>query len=87
MKIVEDADFAEPQGEVDGNDPTGLKKGDDIEVWPIDSGFSRKDRGRLVRLDGSEIVVESKTENGKEVRIHAPRHGFRVRSVGKGAKL
>jgi hypothetical protein len=86
LKIIEAGVFAEPEGEVDGNDPSGLRKGDEIEVWPIDSGFSRKDRGRLVRLDSSEIVVESKTSNGKDVRIHAPRHGFRVRKVGK-AKL
>jgi hypothetical protein len=87
LKIIEEADFAESEGEVDGNDPTGLKKGEEIEVWPIDSGFSKRDRGRLVALDGREIVVDSKTEGGKHVRIHAPRHGFRIRSVGKGSKL
>jgi hypothetical protein len=87
LKIVSSSEFAESEGSVDENDPTGLKKGQEIEVWPIDSGFSRKDRGRLVTLDGNEIVIDGKTKDGQDVRIHAPRHGFRVRRAGKGSKL
>ncbi len=71
---------------VDANDPSGLKKGDEVDVSPSDFGFSRKDRGRLLRLDGSEIVIQGRMERGGEVRIHAPRHGFRVRKV-KEARL
>lgn len=78
--------FPEPEGDVEANDPSGLEKGDEIEVWPIDSGFNHKDRGRLLKLDGKEVVVEGKTERGAVVRIHCPRHGFRVRKVG-AAKL
>lgn len=84
VKTISACGFVEREGEVDPNDPTGLKKGEGVEVWPIDSGFSRKDRGRLVALDGREIVIESKTADGQQVRIHAPRHGFRVRSVAEG---
>jgi hypothetical protein len=61
-----------------------LKKGQEIEVWPIDSGFKNKDKGPLVALSGSEIVIETKTKDGKMVRVHAPRHGFRLRSIRKG---
>ena len=87
LRITEDADFAEREGEVDGNDPTGLKKGDEVSVRPIDSGVNHEDQGRLVVLNGKEIVVESRTKNGKQVRIHTPRHGFRLRRVGGGSRL
>ena len=69
------------------NDPSGLKKGDVIEVWPIDTGFNHRDKGRLVKLDGAEVVIEGKTVKGGAIRIHCPRHGFRVRKVGGDAKL
>lgn len=88
LGIIEASGFAEGEGEVDAGDPLGLKRGDVVEVWPIDSGFSHRDRGRLVGLGAGEVVVESRTEGGKVVRVHAPRHGFRVRRVGDGgAKL
>lgn len=55
----------------------GLKKGTVVEVWPTDSGsgLAHRDVGRLVSLDAREVVIE----NEKGVRIHAPRHGFRVK--------
>jgi glutathione S-transferase len=85
-KQISNDQFAESEGDVDGNDPSGARKGDIIEVWPIDSGSSRKDVGKLVALSSHEIVVESKTESGQLVRVHTPRHGFRFRKVD-GAKL
>ncbi len=87
LKLIEEADFAESEGHVDESDPTGFKKGQEIEVWPLDSGFSRKDRGRLAALNGTEIVIDSKTKRGKHVRIHTPRHGFRVSRVGNSSNL
>lgn len=87
LASISSSKFAESEGSVDEKDPTGLKKGQEIEVWPIDSGFSRKDRGKLVKLDGKEIVIDGKTKDGQHVRIHAPRHGFRVRSAATGSKL
>jgi hypothetical protein len=41
----------------------------------------------LVGLSTREVVIEGRTEDGKEVRIHAPRHGFRVRRAKEGGKL
>jgi hypothetical protein len=87
LKTISEGQFAESEGPVDVNDPSGLKKGEEVEVWPIDSGFTRKDRGPLVTLNGTEIVIDSKTEDGQHVRIHAPRHGFRLTSAGKGSRL
>jgi len=77
--------FAEREASVDESDPTKLKKGEMVEVWPIDSGFTRRDRGRLVGLSVGEVVIEGRMEGGGEVRIHSPRHGFRVRRL-KGSE-
>ncbi|KAE8454031.1 hypothetical protein EG329_007807 [Mollisiaceae sp. DMI_Dod_QoI] len=73
---------------VQERDPSGLRKGMVVEVWPTDSGFNHKDRGVLVGLDWKEVVIESRMEDGNPVRIHAPRHGFRIREAKDGgAKL
>ncbi|KAH6674310.1 hypothetical protein B0J14DRAFT_589717 [Halenospora varia] len=78
LDLVSNSDFAEAEGVVDGNDPTGFKKGQQVEVWPTDTGFSNKDKGKLLTLNRLEIVTESQTKSGKTVRVHAPRHGFRI---------
>lgn len=89
VRHVVQAEFSEAEGEVDGNDPLGLKKGQDVESWPIDSGFRHHDRGRLVSLTATEVVLAAQSKvGGKEVRIHHPRWNFRTRAVsGEGAKL
>lgn len=62
----------------------GLAKGAAVTVWPLDTGSAHKDSGRLVGMDSGEIVFE--TEAG--VRVHTPRHAFRVRaSSEKTAKI
>jgi hypothetical protein len=88
-RLVASAEFAEAVDGVDPNDPSGLKEGQEVEVWPIDTGFKNKDKGQLVTLSVTEVVIETKTQDGKVVRVHAPRHGFRVRapSQGQGSKL
>lgn len=67
---------------------SGLKQGDEVRLWPIDSGVKHKDYGTLVKLDGQEVVIERDLgEGGKgRIRIHAPRHGFRVSKL-EGVKL
>jgi hypothetical protein len=87
LKKIGSEDFVEREAGVDENDPSGLKKGVEVEVWPTDSGFTRKDRGKLVGLTTGEVVIEGRTDGGKEVRIHSPRHGFRIRGVKAGEKL
>jgi hypothetical protein len=87
LRVSSSSDFAESEGEVDLKEPSGMRKGQEIEVWPIDSGFSNKDRGKLVKLDGKEVVIEKNNKDGKKVRIHAPRHGFRLRAIADSAKL
>lgn len=89
VKYVTQAKFSEPEGEIDASDPLGLTKGQDVESWPIDSGFSHRDRGNLVSLTSKEVVLVSQSKvGGKGVRIHHPRWNFRVRAVsGGGANL
>ncbi|KAL2071652.1 hypothetical protein VTL71DRAFT_12887 [Oculimacula yallundae] len=86
ISITQKAGFAEEEElRVDELDPSGLKRGEWVEVWPTDSGSKHKDCGRLVGLSAREVVVE--TEGGvRGVRVHAPRGGFRVRRV-EGGKL
>lgn len=73
------AGFAEPEAEVSPADTRkSLHKGDRVEVFPTDTGFSHREKGVLLGLTGDEIVVG--LENG--LRLHTPRIGFRVRHVG-----
>lgn len=86
--IILGSKYSEQVGDVDEANPLvnfhGLKKGSKVAVWPTDTGASHKDVGQLVRLDEKEVVIQSEAS---EVRVHAPRHGFRVRPVGEGAKI
>jgi glutathione S-transferase len=83
--IITRAPFNEEEGEVDAKDGLvvfhGLKKGRRVALWPTDTGANHKDVGGLVSLTGKEVVIEP--EGGAQVRLHAPRHGFRVRPVGE----
>ncbi|MCJ1372103.1 hypothetical protein MMC20_003324 [Loxospora ochrophaea] len=74
---------------VDANDPLQLTQGQDVEIWPIDSGFSHKDRGKLVGLSLRECVISVKSQDsGKEVLVHFPRTNFRIRAlVAAGSSL
>ncbi|GAB7343540.1 hypothetical protein MBLNU457_1550t1 [Dothideomycetes sp. NU457] len=72
---------------VDEKDPLKLKKGQDVVVFPIDTGFKHKDTGKLVALNKEEVVIAVKAPEGSgQVHLHAPRWGFRVLPAG-GAKL
>lgn len=83
-----DARFAEQESSVDENDPIGLKKGTEVEVWPIDTGIGHRDHGRLVGLTRHEVVLSVKPEvEVKEVRVHFPRTNFRIQAVRDGASV
>ena len=89
LQQIMSAGFAEPEGQVDESDPLKLKKGQEVEVWPTDSGFRHRDRGRLVTLNAGEVVLSAKTGTiGEEIRIHCPRVNFRIAPVdGNTSKL
>lgn len=77
-KQIFESGFAEREGTIECGEPLGLRKGDQVELFPTDSGMHNKDDGRLLSLTEDEIVVS--LANG--LRLHTPRAGFRVRQVG-----
>ncbi|KAI9736806.1 MAG: hypothetical protein M1818_005857 [Claussenomyces sp. TS43310] len=87
VSLITSSEFAEADPTVDPKDAIGLRKGQEVEVWPIDSGFNNKDTGTLIGLTASETVIETKAENGQTIRVHAPRHGFSIRAIGKDEKV
>ncbi|KAL0942470.1 glutathione s-transferase [Colletotrichum truncatum] len=83
-EIIISSPYNEPQEHVDPQDALvaaeGLKSDDVVVVWPTDTGASHKDSGKLVSINGDEVVIEVNGEKGS-VRVHAPRHGFRVEKL------
>ncbi|KAI9368312.1 hypothetical protein BJX61DRAFT_537356 [Aspergillus egyptiacus] len=75
---------------IDEGDPlvqaSGLHKGQLVQLWPTDSGFTHKTVGRLLGLTGKEITIET-VEGDVSVRVHAPRHGFQVAAVVESPQL
>lgn len=82
LQRITNARFADAEVPVDEHDPLCLKQGEEVEVWPTDSGFRHRDHGRLVGLTPDEVVlsVASQAEQ-KEVRLHFPRTNFRIKAV------
>jgi glutathione S-transferase len=62
---------------VDPQDPLKLKKGDEVKIWPIDSGFNNRDRGTLIGLSVDEVVIR----NASGIRLHFPRWNFRIEPI------
>ena len=92
IKTVASSDFVVSGGKkkpvVDESDPLGLKAGQEVEVWPTDTGMRNHDRGVLVGLDRKETVVEVQGQKSEEkIRMHFPRGGFRIKAVGSAVKL
>ncbi len=84
LAIIVGSPFYESEGVVDAADGVvqhhGFVKGQKVSFWPLDTGSSGRDVGKLVSIDSREVVIETETEaRGGVVRVHAPRHGFRVR--------
>ncbi|KAI0164340.1 glutathione S-transferase [Hypoxylon sp. FL1284] len=75
------APYAEPEVGVDAADPVvvaeGLERGADVRLGPTDWGVSHTDAGPLVGMDKVQFVIETAGSAGS-VRLHAPRHGFKV---------
>lgn len=80
------ASYPEPESvlQVDESDPTGLKRGDLVESWPVDSGMRHRDRGRLIGLGKGECVLRIEREGGGEGRVVHPRWNYRVQAVREG---
>ncbi|ROV96780.1 hypothetical protein VMCG_07860 [Cytospora schulzeri] len=91
--IVGASYFETQDGKVHESEPLaevlGLKKGEGVVVYPLDSGSSRKDSGVLLSFDSKEVVFETKADmpGSPAVRVHAPRHGFRVIRDDQASRL
>lgn len=77
------SEYAESGGSVDETDPLGLTEGLEVELYPSDWGCEHKDRGRLVALTPNEVTIAVQSKEGGEIRIHAPRTGFKVKEVDR----
>lgn len=81
-KAWETAGWGEESGmQVDEQDPIKLQANEEVELFPVETGFNHKDKGKLIGLNPAEVVIEKSTSAGRAIRIHAPRRGFRVRKV------
>ena len=86
IKHVLQANFAELEGQVEA-DPLKLTKGQEVEAWPLDSGFKHHDRGKLLSLTPHELVMACQAKSGEEIRIHYPRTNFRIKAVRGDEKV
>jgi hypothetical protein len=81
-KILSRSSFLDDEGSVQ-DDPIGVKKGQQVEVAPIDTGFNHRDVGKLISLSTKEVVIEKWSEkDGKPVRLHFPRWNFSIVPTG-----
>lgn len=79
------ATYAEAEARMDEQDPINLGRGEDVEVWPTDSGSRHHDRGLLVCINEEEIVLQPHSKNGEQdIRIHFPRTNFRISPAKAG---
>ncbi|KAF2656669.1 hypothetical protein K491DRAFT_767603 [Lophiostoma macrostomum CBS 122681] len=65
------------------DDPLGFSKGDEVEIYPSDYGFTHKDRGVLIGLTTSKVVIR----NSQGFHLHFPRWNFRINKVDQGASI
>lgn len=77
-KCIHTSESGQVKLSVDEKDPTGLKAGTEIEVYGADWGTEHRDSGRLVGLTPDEVTIAVKSKGGAEIRIHAPRTGFKI---------
>jgi len=81
IRTILSSGWAEDGGKVDETDALGLKEGQEVEVWPLDSGMDHRDRGFLGRLSTNEVMILIQSRSSKKLRLHFPRHNFRVQVV------
>ncbi|KAF2822895.1 hypothetical protein CC86DRAFT_299529 [Ophiobolus disseminans] len=76
------SDFGHSSCSVDANDPAGLRDGIEVQIYPADWVTEHKDQGRLVGLSADEVTIAVKSKKDVEIRIHAPRTGFKTKEIG-----
>jgi len=56
IKRIMQSGFSELDGTVDTCDPLHLKKGQPVEIRPIDFGFSHADQGEVISINSKELA-------------------------------
>ena len=87
LDFITSSSLEEHQGDVDSDDPLGLQKGTEVELYPTDWGSEHRDTGQLVALTQDEVTVAARSKDATELRIHALRTGFRVTEIGRSAAV
>jgi len=83
VKKILESGFGEDDLKVEA-DPTNLQQGQEVEMYPIDTGSNRRDTGKLIGLSTSEAVISTTSQQGgKEMRIHYPRWNFAIAPARK----
>lgn len=82
--LVTSSKFTDHDLVIDANDPLKLKEGTIVELFPLDSGHTHQDRGRLIKLTKDEVAIALQSKSGVEVHVHAPRWQFRVKAINGG---
>lgn len=86
VKWLEKCRMASGRDVVDENDAQGFEAGAHVEVYPADWGSEHRASGRLVALAPDCVTIMG--EGAMDLRIHAPRTGFKVTlSPNGGTKL
>ena len=78
------ANFADADIGFNVADQLGFKDGQEVQIWPVDSGSKHRDQGILIGLNDEEVVVSIP---GQQTRLHCPRTGFRIAAAGSQPKL
>jgi hypothetical protein len=87
LRHISTTRFYEPVGEVDANDPTGLRAGDLVTTWPTDSGSAHHETGTLLSLTPREMAISKRTRVGDtEIHVHMPRWGYRIVKAKSGTE-
>lgn len=77
------SEATDPRVVVDKADPTGLAEGTEVEIYAADWGTEHRDRGRLIGLTPDEVTIAVKGKGNVEIRVHAPRTGFKIKEIGR----
>jgi hypothetical protein len=80
-KHIHASGFGQPALSVDGGDPARLNEGSEVQVYPADWITEHRDQGRLVGLAPDEVTIAVKSKGDVEIRIHAPRTGFKIKEA------
>jgi hypothetical protein len=78
-RILDSGLYEQPHPGVDPKDPLRLKKGQAVEIFPIDSGFTHHDKGELASIGVKEVAIFTRPNEGEGIlRLHFPRVNFRI---------